>query len=65
MYGDTDFVSPTDPVLAASVVKGTFAERHVPPFIRDLLLVSGMLFSGLDKSRVAGSEFNWVHRCSC
>lgn len=32
--------SPTDPVLAASVVKGTFAERHVPPFIRDLLLAS-------------------------
>jgi hypothetical protein len=47
--------SPTDPVLAASVVKGVFAEvswsdtssrsaadeqRHVPPYIRDLLLVS-------------------------
>jgi hypothetical protein len=48
---------PTDPVLAASVVKGVFAEvshqlrnraweiseadnqRHVPPYIRDLLLV--------------------------
>ncbi|KAK1921087.1 Cation/H+ exchanger [Papiliotrema laurentii] len=33
-------LAPTDPVLAASVVKGTFAERHVPPFIRDLLLAS-------------------------
>lgn len=33
-------LAPTDPVLAASVVKGTFAERHVPPYVRDILLVS-------------------------
>lgn len=30
--------SPTDPILASSVVKGSFSERHVPPYVRYLLL---------------------------
>ncbi|GHJ88066.1 hypothetical protein NliqN6_4468 [Naganishia liquefaciens] len=31
-------LSPTDPILASSVVKGSFSERHVPPYVRYLLL---------------------------
>lgn len=38
--------SPTDPVLASAVVKGTFAERHVPPYIRHLLLVESGINDG-------------------
>lgn len=30
-------VTPTDPVLANSVVKGRFAEKHIPPHIRNLM----------------------------
>lgn len=30
-------VTPTDPILANSVVKGRFAEKHVPIHVRDLL----------------------------
>ena len=30
-------VTPTDPVLAASVVKGRFAEKYVRPAVRDLV----------------------------
>ncbi|RHZ50116.1 hypothetical protein Glove_505g10 [Diversispora epigaea] len=30
-------ITPTDPILSSSVVKGKFAEKHVPPHIRNLL----------------------------
>ncbi|CAG8447843.1 9938_t:CDS:2 [Diversispora eburnea] len=30
-------ITPTDPILSNSVVKGKFAEKHVPPHIRNLL----------------------------
>ncbi|CAG8545374.1 6621_t:CDS:10 [Ambispora gerdemannii] len=30
-------VTPTDPILANSVVKGKFAEKHVPPHVRNVL----------------------------
>ncbi len=30
-------ISPTDPVIASSLVKGKFAEEHIPARIRDLL----------------------------
>jgi NhaP-type Na+/H+ or K+/H+ antiporter len=33
-------VTPTDPVLANSVVKGRFAEKHIPPHIRNLMCVA-------------------------
>lgn len=38
--------SPTDPVLAAAVVKGTFAEQHVPPYIRQILLCESGINDG-------------------
>lgn len=31
-------VTPTDPVLANSITKGRYAEKHVPPNIRNLIL---------------------------
>lgn len=30
-------VTPTDPILASSIVKGKFAEEHIPVTVRDLL----------------------------
>jgi hypothetical protein len=30
-------VTPTDPILASSIVKGLFAEEHIPASVRDLL----------------------------
>ncbi|KAL7747182.1 Na+/H+ antiporter [Sorochytrium milnesiophthora] len=30
-------IAPTDPILANSIVKGKFADRHVPRHVRDLL----------------------------
>lgn len=30
-------ITPTDPVLASSIVKGRFAEKHIPEHVRDLL----------------------------
>lgn len=38
--------SPTDPILASSVVKGTFSERHVPPYVRYLLLTESGINDG-------------------
>lgn len=40
------FDSPTDPILASSVVKGTFSERHVPPYVRYLLLTESGINDG-------------------
>lgn len=37
-------VTPTDPVLANSVVRGAFAEAHIPPHVR-LLLSAERLFN--------------------
>ncbi|KAI5450990.1 Na+/H+ antiporter [Naganishia albida] len=39
-------LSPTDPILASSVVKGTFSERHVPPYVRYLLLTESGINDG-------------------
>lgn len=30
-------VTPTDPVLANSVVKGRFAEKYIPPHVRNIM----------------------------
>lgn len=30
-------ITPTDPILASSIVKGRFAEKHIPEHVRDLL----------------------------
>lgn len=30
-------VTPTDPVLASSIIKGRFAEEHIPERVRNLL----------------------------
>lgn len=30
-------ITPTDPILASSIVKGRFAEEHIPEHVRDLL----------------------------
>lgn len=38
--------SPTDPILASSVVKGSFSERHVPPYVRYLLLAESGINDG-------------------
>ncbi|KAJ3371677.1 hypothetical protein GGF31_002656 [Allomyces arbusculus] len=40
-------VAPTDPVLANSIVKGKYAERHVPTNIRDLLSAESGANDGL------------------
>lgn len=32
-------VTPTDPVLANSVVKGRFAEKYIPPHVRNIMWV--------------------------
>ncbi|KAJ9096790.1 hypothetical protein QFC21_005061 [Naganishia friedmannii] len=37
---------PTDPILASSVVKGSYSERHVPPYIRFLLLAESGINDG-------------------
>ncbi|KAG0204325.1 hypothetical protein BGX28_003720 [Mortierella sp. GBA30] len=56
MVSDLDFVeamvlaacvTPTDPVLSNSVVKGRFAEKHVPPRIRYLLSAESGINDGL------------------
>ncbi|KAJ9121959.1 hypothetical protein QFC24_004542 [Naganishia onofrii] len=39
-------LSPTDPILASSVVKGSYSERHVPPYIRFLLLAESGINDG-------------------
>lgn len=39
-------LAPTDPVLASGVVKGTFAEQHVPPYIRHLILCESGINDG-------------------
>lgn len=43
-------IAPTDPVLAASVVRGRFAEQHVPPHLRDLLAAGERQFPLLNSS---------------
>ncbi|KAG0352484.1 hypothetical protein BGZ54_002758 [Gamsiella multidivaricata] len=40
-------VTPTDPVLSNSVVKGRFAEKHVPPRIRHLLSAESGINDGM------------------
>ncbi|KAI9188058.1 Na+/H+ antiporter [Blastocladiella emersonii ATCC 22665] len=40
-------VAPTDPVLANSIVKGKYAERHVPENLRDLLTAESGANDGL------------------
>ncbi|KAG9299546.1 hypothetical protein G9A89_020717 [Geosiphon pyriformis] len=40
-------VTPTDPVLANSVVKGKFAEKHVPPHVRNVLSAESGANDGL------------------
>ncbi|RUP42969.1 Sodium/hydrogen exchanger family-domain-containing protein [Jimgerdemannia flammicorona] len=40
-------VAPTDPVLANSVVKGRFAEEHVPPHVRNILSAESGANDGL------------------
>lgn len=40
-------VTPTDPILANSVVKGRFAEKHVPINVRDLLSAESGANDGL------------------
>ncbi|KAF9274908.1 hypothetical protein BGZ68_000269, partial [Mortierella alpina] len=56
MIPDLDFVeamvlaacvTPTDPVLSNSVVKGRFAEKHVPPRIRYLLSAESGINDGM------------------
>ena len=36
-------ITPTDPVLASSVVTGKFAEEHIPEHVRDLLSAERLL----------------------
>ncbi|CAG8532188.1 8554_t:CDS:10 [Funneliformis mosseae] len=40
-------ITPTDPILANSVVKGRFAEKHVPPHVRNLLSAESASNDGL------------------
>ncbi len=40
-------VTPTDPVLSNSVVKGRFAEKHVPPRLRYLLSAESGVNDGM------------------
>jgi len=40
-------ITPTDPILANSVVKGRFAEKHVPPHVRNLLSAESATNDGL------------------
>lgn len=40
-------VTPTDPVLASTIVTGKFAEKHLPPRIRHLLAAESGLNDGL------------------
>ncbi|CAG8485808.1 2716_t:CDS:10 [Ambispora leptoticha] len=40
-------VSPTDPILANSIVKGKFAEKHVPPHVRNVLSAESGANDGL------------------
>jgi len=40
-------LGPTDPVLAGSVIKGHFAERHVAPELRNVLLAESGVNDGL------------------
>ncbi|KAF8523208.1 Cation/H+ exchanger [Gautieria morchelliformis] len=39
-------IAPTDPVLANSVVKGIYAERHIPRHVRELLIAESGLNDG-------------------
>lgn len=40
-------VTPTDPVLASSILKGKFANRYIPKYLRNLLIVEGGINDGL------------------
>ncbi|CAI2186309.1 14430_t:CDS:10 [Funneliformis geosporum] len=40
-------ITPTDPILANSVVKGRFAEKHVPPHVRNILSAESASNDGL------------------
>lgn len=40
-------VTPTDPVLASSILKGKFANRYIPKHLRNLLIVEGGINDGL------------------
>lgn len=40
-------IAPTDPVLSNSVVKGRFAEKHVPPRIRYILSAESGINDGM------------------
>jgi NhaP-type Na+/H+ or K+/H+ antiporter len=59
-------VTPTDPVLAASVIKGRFAEKHVPKNVVDLLAAEsgandglGVAFMGLALFLCKRQEEGW------
>ncbi|OZJ04622.1 hypothetical protein BZG36_02041 [Bifiguratus adelaidae] len=40
-------VTPTDPILANSIVKGKFAEEHVPPHVRNIISAESGANDGL------------------
>lgn len=40
-------VTPTDPVLASSILKGKFANRYIPRHLRNLLILEGGINDGL------------------
>ncbi|KAL7424782.1 hypothetical protein Q5752_000466 [Cryptotrichosporon argae] len=40
-------VTPTDPVLANSICKGRFAEKHVPTHVRDIIVAESAANDGL------------------
>ncbi|KRH92359.1 Monovalent Cation:Proton Antiporter-1 (CPA1) Family, partial [Pseudoloma neurophilia] len=40
-------VTPTDPVIASSILKGKFANRYIPKLLRNLLIVEGGINDGL------------------
>lgn len=44
-------VAPTDPILASALVKGRFAEDHVPKRIRDLISAESGANDGLGCKR--------------
>lgn len=43
----SSFVTPTDPVLANSIVRGKFAEKHVPLNVRNILSAESGANDGL------------------
>ncbi len=39
-------ISPTDPILASAIVKGSFAESHVPSHLRRIILLESGINDG-------------------